>query len=110
MIRINKILLHNNNAQAIIEYSIFIVLMMLAFVVISGRLQRALQGRERSSVDSLAGQFSDGHTNTSRVDIVEANTTEQFDGSLTTRRTNQTYRTIERQSIDSFNAELQGEL
>lgn len=108
MTHINNSMFKNKKGQAIIEYSVFFVVMVVTFVLLQGWLQRAVQGKARSSTDSIGDQFSEECTNLSRVSIVEANTTEQFDGDVVTRNTNQTYLSTETHRIDRFAAEYQG--
>lgn len=97
--------LHNKKAQTVVEFSLLLVVAIVALIAIQGWIHRALQGRLRSEADSIGGQFSAGHANVQRIDQLDITSTEKVDGADLTRNTQQTFTTVETLRLEPYESE-----
>lgn len=103
MTRVNA--MHGKKAQSIVEFSLLVVLIVVALVGIQAFVNRAIQGRMRSSADSIGEQFSPNWTESDRLEIVSLRAIEHTEVGVLTRNMNQSFSSTEDRVIDSLVAE-----
>jgi Tfp pilus assembly protein FimT len=77
-----------NNGVTMIEFSLVLVVAILAFIAMQPMIKRSTQGRLRSSADSIGEQFSPRWTTIDETYATYSSTEENVTGGNLTRTTN----------------------
>lgn len=103
----NNFILGLNKGQTIIEFSLILVVAILAFIAMQPMLKRAVQGNLRNSADSMGEQFSPRWTTFNRHVVVGVNTTEENAFGNLTRRTNRNILSLDDSQTSAIRDESQ---
>ncbi len=103
----NNFMLGLNKGQTIIEFSLILVVAILAFIAMQPMLKRAVQGNLRNSADSIGEQFSPRWTTFNRHAVVGVNTTEENTFGNLTRRTNRNILSLDDSQTSAIKDESQ---
>lgn len=92
-------------AQTTIEFSLVLVVAIMAFIGIQPMIKRAIQGDLRNSADRLGEQFSPRWTSSSRTNIVHSSTEENTTYGHLIRTTSRDILSLEDRQISSIKDE-----
>lgn len=101
----NKIIMRNG--FALMEYSIFMVVIIVVFVSMQALLKRGVQGGLRRQVDQFAPQFSYEYGNVTTWTIESSSSVGLEEGGYIHENITQTFSRTSGEAIESSNAEAQ---
>lgn len=98
--------LSRNKAQTILEYAILIGVVVAGIMAMQVYLKRGLQGRIKSSADTMGEQFSPGHTQSTFTTHSNTASIENLNNEITTTNiTHQESNRVGSQNVATFNQE-----